>query len=151
MAGYKAAMKRAGLTVRPGMTPLARAVTIEEGARAAAELLREHPDVTAIFAGNDLLALGCYDALAAAGRRCPEDVSVIGFNDMPFADRLNPPLTTLHFDDYGMGNAAAQLLLHQLRSGAVPWNASHLELATSLVVRGSTAPASRGAGRRRAA
>jgi LacI family transcriptional regulator len=138
LAGFRAAARRAGL--RPEMVAMARSVTIESGAQACASLLSEHPDLTAVIAANDLMALGCYDAIAAAGKSCPRDVSVVGFNDMPFADRLGPPLTTVHFDAYEMGAAAGQLLLRRLLTNGLTSSAAHLELETRLVIRGSTAP-----------
>jgi LacI family transcriptional regulator len=140
LAGYRAAMRRAGLPVTPGLTPVTRAVTTAEGARVGAALLEGHPEVTAIIAGNDLMALGCFEAVRAVGLRCPKDVSIIGFNDMPFADHFDPPLTTVHFDAYEMGNAAAQLLLAQLRSEGPPSSVSHIEMETRLVIRRSAAP-----------
>jgi LacI family transcriptional regulator len=139
-AGFRAAMRRAGLEAPAGFVQSGRAVTLEEGARVCAALLEAHPEVTAIVAGNDLMALGCYDALRAAGRRCPRDVSIIGFNDMPFAERFDPPLTTVRFDHYEMGAAAVGVLLGRLRAGEPAPPAVHLELETRLVVRGSTAP-----------
>ena len=84
-----------GIEVDPSATRFAQAFTEAAGARVCRELLDEAPDITAIVAANDLLALGCYDVLAERGLRCPEDVSVVGFNDMPFADRFDPPLTTV--------------------------------------------------------
>lgn len=139
LAGFRAAMRRARLKVPAGYVQLGRAVTIAEGARVGAALLAEHPEVTAIVAGNDLMALGCYDAVRAAGRSCPADVSVVGFNDMAFADRFDPPLTTIHFDHYEMGAAAARVLLDRLGAGAgAP--PVQLELETTLVVRASTGP-----------
>jgi LacI family transcriptional regulator len=140
LAGFRAGMRRAGLQFPPGHVQFGRAITIEEGARVGAALLAEHPEVTAIVAGNDLMALGCYDALRAAGLRCPEDVSVIGFNDMAFADRFDPPLTTIHFDHYEMGAAAVDVLMRRLRSADPVPAAVRLELETRLVVRASTAP-----------
>jgi LacI family transcriptional regulator len=139
LAGFRAAMRRARLDVPAGYVQLGRRVTLDEGARVATALLAEHPEVTAIVAGNDLMALGCYDAVRGAGRSCPEDVSVIGFNDMSFADRFDPPLTTVHFDHYEMGAAAARVLLDRLGS-VEPAPAAQRELETTLVVRGSTAP-----------
>jgi LacI family transcriptional regulator len=140
IAGFRSAMRRAGLEVPAGLVQSARAVTLEEGRRICTSLLDAHPGVTAIVAGNDLMALGCYDSLRAAGRRCPDDVSVIGFNDMPFAERFDPPLTTVRFDHYEMGAAAVGVLLRRLRATEAEPAAAHLELETRLVVRGSAAP-----------
>ncbi|HWD74087.1 MAG TPA: LacI family DNA-binding transcriptional regulator [Solirubrobacteraceae bacterium] len=140
IAGFRSAMRRARLEVPAGLVQSARAVTLEEGRRICTSLLDAHPDVTAIVAGNDLMALGCYDSLRAAGRRCPDDVSVIGFNDMPFAERFDPPLTTVRFDHYEMGAAAVGVLLRRLRASETESPAAHLELETRLVVRGSAAP-----------
>ena len=88
-------------------------------------------------AANDMLAVGCYAALDEADLQCPDDISVIGFNDMPFIDRLRPPLTTVRFPHYQLGTEAAQLLLERIgeREGPV----KILYLAPELVVRGSTA------------
>ena len=81
--------------------------------------------------------MGCYTALDERSLQCPEDISVIGFNDMPFIDRLRPPLTTVRFPHYQLGTEAAQLLLERIsgREGPV----KILYLAPELVIRGSTA------------
>jgi LacI family transcriptional regulator len=94
--------------------------------------------VTAIVAGNDLLALGCYDVLAERGLHCPADVSVVGFNDMPFADRFDPPLTTVRIPHREIGAAAADLLLERLAEGG--HEPRQLLLAPTLAVWRSTAP-----------
>jgi len=98
---------------------------------------------TAIFAANDLLALDALDALRAAGLRCPRDVSLVGFNDMPFADRFDPPLTTVRFSHYEMGRRAAELLLGQV--GGDTSQPTTVVLSTELVERSSTSAVSRGA------
>jgi LacI family transcriptional regulator len=117
--------------------------TIAAGERAAAALLRAHPDVTAIVAGNDMIALGCYAALAAAGRRCPDDVSVTGHNDMPFVAQAQPALTTVAIPARELGAEAARVLLARLRGEDVP---ERVLLPTRLILRGSTAaPARAGA------
>jgi LacI family transcriptional regulator len=85
-----------------------------------------------------MLAIGCYAALDEAGLSCPADVSVIGFNDMPFIDRLRPPLSTIRFPHYQVGTEAAQLLLERIAGHTGPVKV--LFLAPELVVRGSTAP-----------
>ena len=102
------------------------------------ELLDDVTDVTAIVAANDLLALGCYDVLAERGLRCPDDVSVVGFNDMPFADRFDPPLTTVRIPHREIGSAAAEILLERL--GGDGDAAPQVRLAPAFVARGSTAP-----------
>ncbi len=133
--GFVAAMKAHGLEAR--MTD-ALAYSREEGRRACAAILEQWPDVTAIATGNDMIALGCYDALREAGRRCPEDISLVGHNDMPLADMLAPPLTTIRIPHHEMGAQAARLLLEHLRSGGQK-EVVHLVLPPELVVRGSTA------------
>ncbi|WP_424862722.1 substrate-binding domain-containing protein [Streptomyces sp. MMS24-I29] len=93
---------------------------------------------TAVLASNDLIALGCYDALERHGLNCPGDISVIGFNDMPFIDKLRPPLTSVHVPHHEMGRTAARLLLTQIREG-LPSRGSTVQLPAELVVRGSPA------------
>jgi LacI family transcriptional regulator len=61
-----------------------------------------------------MLALGCYDVLAERGIACPDDLSVVGFNDMPFVDKLRPALTTVHIPQHDLGAEAARLLLGQM-------------------------------------
>jgi LacI family transcriptional regulator, galactose operon repressor len=136
--GFVDAMRAAGLQVPDGAVSFAAALTESEGARACAELLERQPQVTAVVAGNDLLAIGCYDTLAALGLGCPEGVSIVGFNDMPFVDRLRPPLTTVRVPQREIGTAAADLLLQQLSDPSQP--AREILLEPSLVVRASTGP-----------
>lgn len=134
--GFREAAAAHGLD--GGMITYASAFAEEAGVQAARKLLSSWPDCTAVVAGNDLIALGVYRAAAEAGRTCPDDLSVVGFNDMPFADKFAPPLTSVHVPMYELGSRAAELLLERLRSAsAVPRT---LLLETRLVVRGSTAP-----------
>jgi LacI family transcriptional regulator len=135
--GFIDAMEACELELDPDLVVFSGAFTEREGGRCCAELLARRRDFTAIVAGNDLLALGCYDALEQAGLRCPEDVSVVGYNDMPFVDRFRPPLTTVRVPHYELGATAAGLMLEQLRGTDVP--PRQLLLAPELVVRGSTA------------
>jgi LacI family transcriptional regulator len=128
-------MEAAGLD--GSLVRVGRAFTEPEGARLCEELLAAGARVTAIVAGNDLMALGCYDVLGARGIACPGELSVVGFNDMPFADRFAPPLTTVRIPHYEIGVAAAQLLL-DLLNGEYEGPAD-VVLPAELVVRGSTA------------
>lgn len=93
---------------------------------------------SAVVAGNDLIALGCYDVFHERGISCPDDVSVVGFNDMPFLDKLRPPLTTVAIPHQQIGAEAARLLLDALADPER--GARSVLLPVSLVVRGSTAP-----------
>lgn len=110
--------------------------TVGTGRTLTADMLARRPDITAIVAGNDMIALGCYRTLADSGRRCPDDVSIVGHNDMPMVDSLQPPLTTVAIPQYEIGRRAAGRLL-ELLSGAAP-GPSHDLLPTRLVIRGST-------------
>jgi LacI family transcriptional regulator len=136
--GFLSAMEAHGLSPDPELIVTARAFSIEEGHRCAQQLIERDPGCTAVAAGNDMLAVGCYAALDDAGLRCPQDLSVVGFNDMPFIDRLRPPLTTIRFPHYQVGTEAAQLLLERIAGHTGPVKV--LFLAPELVVRGSTGP-----------
>jgi LacI family transcriptional regulator len=131
-------MRTAGLEPDPELVLVAEAFTEAEGARLCEQLMAGERDFTAVAAANDLLALGCYDVLAERGLRCPEDISVVGFNDMPFAARFQPPLTTIHIPHYEIGKAAGELMLERLQDSESP--PREIRLEPSLVVRGSTGP-----------
>ncbi len=133
--GFTEAMR--GLGLPTGRMVRAKLFNEQEGRRAAATLLARGPELTAIVAANDLLALGTLDAAAEADLDCPADVSVIGVNDMPLADRLRPPLTTVRVAEYELGRQAARLLLaHIEHPGRRP---ETVLITPELIVRGSTA------------
>lgn len=133
--GFELAAAEAGIGADIIVT--APAYTEAAGRHAAEEVLRG-PPVTAIAAANDMLCLGVYEALAAAGLQVGRDMSVTGFNDMPFVDRISPPLTTVRIQHAEMGRQAADVLLAEL--GGQPDPARDITLAPLLVVRGSSAP-----------
>lgn len=111
-----------------------------EGARAAAATLVD-AGVTAIICASDVLALGAIRAVRRLGRRVPEDVSVVGYDDSAIMTCTDPPLTTVRQPIEAMGQAAVDLLVNQMTGGAVLTD--ELLFEPELVVRGSTAPAPR--------
>jgi LacI family transcriptional regulator len=117
---------------------------IEGGRQATVELLEHAPTLTAIFVLNDLMALGALEASRASGRRVPADLSIVGFDDIPFAALANPPLTTVGQPIRQLGEQAADLLLRVLDHGpALTVEAAaqpNVLLPNELIVRGSTAP-----------
>jgi LacI family transcriptional regulator len=117
--------------------------TQDLGAQACTELLDRGVDFTAITAGNDLIALGCYQALRARGLRVPEDVSVVGYNGIRFCDEFAPPLTSIHIPKYDIGLRAAALVLEAIDQPDAP--AVSVLLPTTLQVRQSTAAPRRAA------
>ncbi len=136
-AGFAAAMSLLGLP--SGSVARAAGFSEAAGREAGRALLARRPLPTAVVAGNDLIALGVIEAIEERGLRCPEDVSVIGFNDMPFVDRFRPPLTTVRIPEYEIGLRAAQLLHSRIDGpGRKP---ETILIGPELVVRGSTAPA----------
>lgn len=108
------------------------------GFRAADEVLAA--DVTAVFAYNDLIALGVMSRLAARGVPVPGELSVMGFDDVPMASMTSPPLTTVAVPIAAVAKASASMLLSLLAAQA-PRRPTGLELATRLVIRSTTAPA----------
>jgi LacI family transcriptional regulator len=135
------ALAAAGIDPNRGHIQEADSFTIQPGESACRELITQHPEITAIVAANDLLALGCYGALKTAGFRIPDDISVTGYNDMPYVDLLDPPLTTVCVPYREMGRIGGRTLLDlmSLPPGAAP-PPETVRLTPSLSARASTAP-----------
>ena len=133
LAGYREALATAGLAAAPEL--------VEEGAFDAASghramtriLERGRPD--AVFAASDVVALGAIGALREAGLRIPDDVSVVGFDDVPLAAYFDPPLTSIRVPAYDLGLAAGHALLDRIGGREVP---DRTLLPTELIVRAST-------------
>ena len=145
--GYRAALRAAGLEHDPRLEAVG-GFTEDGGYGAGRALLAGAPHPTAVFAANDLSALGVLEAIAESGRRVPDDVSVVGFDDLRLAGYTSPPLTTIHQPAREIGERATSLLL-DLTRGKRARRLRHL-LEPRLVVRRSTAPPPRGRGRQRA-
>ena len=134
-AGLMRALERLGLSIPADLSVETETYSVAEGVRAARRLLMSGRPFTAIVTGNDLLALGALDVLRESRIRCPEQVSVTGFNDLPMMDRVSPALTTVRVPQYEMGREAARLLVEQLGGNET---VQHLVLPVELVVREST-------------
>jgi DNA-binding LacI/PurR family transcriptional regulator len=135
--GYRSALDAAGLSYDAALVASAE-LTLEGGHAAAVDLLRRPDRPTAVFAANDLQAVGVYKAARDLGLRIPADLSVVGFDDLPVATFIEPPLTTVHQPLVEMAAAATELAL-ALGRGERPAQLG-VELATSLKIRESTAP-----------
>jgi LacI family xylobiose transport system transcriptional regulator len=135
--GYRAAMDVAGIPVDAELVRVG-AFSFEEGLAQGRTLLGLPEPPTAVVCGNDLQALGVYEAAREAGVRIPQDLSVVGFDDIEYARWCGPPLTTVRQPLTEMGTAAAKLVL-TLAAGE-PLAQTRVELATRLVVRQSTGP-----------
>jgi len=134
--GYRSAMNSAGLPIRQEWIRYGD-FHLEGGARHAAALLDLAEPPTAIFAGSDLQALGVYDVARQRGVRVPEDLSVVGYDDLPLAEWVSPRLTTVLQPLEEMGREAARLAI-RLADGPIS-PTPRVELATRLIVRESTA------------
>jgi len=137
LTGYKEALADAGISADPRFVVEGR-FTEESGYEGARALLGVSPDVTAVFAANDLSALGVLNALAESGRRVPDDVSVVGFDDLRLSAFTSPPLTTIQQPAIEIAQRATELLLDLTRGKRVQRLRYLLE--PKLIVRASTAP-----------
>lgn len=138
---YLAWMHSEGLAVDQNLVVFTDWFTQDLGTNACLELLDRGVDFTAIIAGNDLIALGCYKALRSRGLRVPEDVSVVGYNGIRFCDEFSPPLTSIHAPKYDIGLRAAALMLEAIGKPETPSVA--VRVPTTLQIRASTAPPSK--------
>jgi len=109
-AGYESALEEAGIVPDPSLVAYAD-ISARSGYSAMKELLARGVDFTALFAGNDTIAFGAMKALKEAGRRIPQDVAVVGYDDIPLAEFASPPLTTLRVDPMTQGREAVDMLL----------------------------------------
>jgi LacI family transcriptional regulator len=136
--GYADALRLAGIQPDPALEAASN-FNRQGGLHAATHLLStERP--TAIVCGSDLIALGALDAAGHLGRRVPDDLSIVGFDDLPEAAHTAPPLTTVRQPLYEMGRAGTRALLSLI--ARQPLAADHIRLTTKLVVRATTAPPS---------
>ncbi|MFI7641789.1 LacI family DNA-binding transcriptional regulator [Nonomuraea sp. NPDC049400] len=134
MEGWRAALREAG---RPVPEPLAGDWSPRAGYEAGKSLAAME-GVTAVFAGNDQMALGVLRALSEAGVRVPDQISVVGFDDIPESEFFSPPLTTVRQDFDVVGRHCIEVLLRQIDVG--PTAFERLVVPPSFVVRSSTAP-----------
>jgi LacI family transcriptional regulator len=139
LRGYRAAAQALGLAYRDEYVAYGDFYA-ESGREQTARLLQLPERPTAIFAAADMMAIGAVRAVAEAGLRVPEDVSIVGFDDIQLAPHINPPLTTLRQDKLGLGATTGDALIARIAGD--PGRPSLRTLAVELVVRGSTAPAS---------
>jgi LacI family transcriptional regulator, xylobiose transport system transcriptional regulator len=138
--GARAALENAGAPIEPPLVRTGR-FTFDDGLRLAAELLALPDPPTAIVCGNDLQALGVYEAARQAAVRVPDDLSVIGYDDLVYTRWCGPPMTSVRQPFADMGATAATMLMALAAGEDLPQ--TRIELATTLVVRQSTAPPAR--------
>jgi DNA-binding LacI/PurR family transcriptional regulator len=131
--GYRRALREAGLDVDDKLVFQAGS-TIEDGTKAALQMLNEGCDATAVQAVSDLVAVGCADALLSQGLKIPEDISIVGFGNVLTAEHFRVPLTTIRAPKTEMGEAALRLA-RELQSNAT---VEPRELPVEIIVRAST-------------
>ena len=135
--GYRLALQRAQLPAHPALA-VAGDFSVEAGERAIERLLAQGAAFSAVFCANDEMAIGAMRALGAHGMRVPEDVSVVGFDDIRFARYTSPALTTIAQPKHALGREATTMLIELLNDPEVP--PRKRVLSADLIVRGSTAP-----------
>lgn len=135
--GYRVGLEMAGLGLDPDLV-VEGDFSYESGFRAAERMLSLPEPPTAVFAASDQMALGVYEAVRRRGLRVPEDVSVVGFDDLPEASWSSPPLTTVRQPLAEMGTLAVRMVLRFLHGEVI--ESPRVELATQLIVRESTGP-----------
>jgi len=139
-AGYLRQMRSLGLPTTGLVQSLPRISNTEMGRELFSKVLADVPDVTAVFTCNDDLALGTLFECQARGLRVPEDIAIVGFNDLDFCAAAVPPLTSVSTGRQQMGKWAAEAILEIIRgSGARP-EPRRVDLGFTIMQRGSTAP-----------
>lgn len=133
--GYRRALREHGLTLNEDRMSIMQRPTIETGREGGHALLLRCPDVTAVTCFNDLIAIGVMRACAELGRRVPDDVAVVGFDDIDLASLVTPTLTTMHIPRFQLGEMAMELMLRVIADTGV--HEESLAVYPELVVRES--------------
>jgi LacI family transcriptional regulator len=141
--GYQTAMRQAGLEANPDLL-VSTGHGYEDGRKAMAQLLGAESKPTAVVACADILAIGAIRAVRDLGLCVPEDVSVVGFDDIPPSAFLHPTLTTVAMPKWEMGQRATDVLMTRIQGGAIGQPAHRVILPTTLIVRESTGPPASG-------
>lgn len=136
--GWRRALGEAGLDADPALAVWGD-FSLAAGRAGIARLIDAGTAFTAVFAANDEMAVGAIAELKARGRRVPQDVSVVGFDDSVFAEAADPPLTTVRQPRRAIGARAMALMIDRLAGAALP--EEDVVMPTELVVRGSSGPA----------
>jgi DNA-binding LacI/PurR family transcriptional regulator len=134
LAGYRDALEQAGVEYRPELV-YDGSFTEDGGAEAMYRILLRHPEVTAVFCASDLMALGAMRTLERMERKVPDEISIIGFDDISIAAYCSPKLTTIRQDKYQLGYQGAQLLIDILDKRT---DNRKILLGNQLIVREST-------------
>lgn len=132
--GYKRALTEHGLSLAEELIVYGKYLW-QDGYRAMGEILRYHPDCTAVFVANDSMAYGALQAIAEAGLSVPKDLAVIGFDDLEFSALTNPPLTTIRQPRYEMGKRSLEILVNELNGESE--GGVKVCLPSELIIRGS--------------
>ncbi|MEM9610844.1 MAG: LacI family DNA-binding transcriptional regulator [Actinomycetota bacterium] len=136
LAGYRDALAGAGLDPDGLVVWAAESLGIDAGREAATDFLISRPELTGVLCYADQLAIGAAQAAGSIGRSVPDDLSIVGFDDVPRAATWDPPLTTIHQPLVDKGRAAAELLLSEIDDGI----RRRVDLPVGLLVRSSSAP-----------
>ncbi|HEY9290035.1 MAG TPA: LacI family DNA-binding transcriptional regulator [Microlunatus sp.] len=141
IAGFERAHRTRGLDIDPDLI-ITGPFTQHWGYQQMKEILEQQPEFTAVFGGNDLVAAGVYLAAKERGLRIPEDLSVVGYDDVPLARVLDPQLTTVRVPTEAIGREAVKAGLAHVTGDFDPYADPDepVILGTSLIIRGSTAP-----------
>jgi LacI family transcriptional regulator len=132
--GFRAALSAAGVSHNPAWVQHCSS-GMEGGRETALEMLAQHPELTALFCYNDLVAVGALQACTILGRRVPDDVAIVGFDDIPLAGLVSPPLTTCRVSRVELGDRAMELLLRGIAGRTE--ECEEITLRPELVVRAS--------------
>jgi DNA-binding LacI/PurR family transcriptional regulator len=135
LSGYRAALEQAGIGFRPDYVHESFDRPIQIGYRGALDLISSHPEITAVFAATDEIAMGTLTAIWQLGLKVPDDISVIGFDDISLASLITPPLTTIHQPIEDISRSVVQLAIDMVENPH--GERVDLVLPTELVVRNS--------------